>query len=291
MKLTKGKISKLYNKNKQSLKRGKQKKRINKGRTFRKHRRVHLARKSLRRLKYNKVGGANENIISVQTPVGAEKYLVGPDNILTSFSEPIPPPPTSAVAPTSAAPPTSAAASTNVPTSNGILGDNEMVFNGVGKDFYNAWIKAQEISKRPQNPEKAVGQAALRLADNIQAEAGQQQQIEAGQQQQIEARPSAPPEPLTPEEELSIRPPADSMEKIRQQQDQAIKNANLGIPKIYQLFDEEKKIYYYFDPINLSQNWVPPKDIPVVVLLTGVEKVLDRDAIQRAFDKDKAKNV
>jgi hypothetical protein len=229
---------------------------------------------------------------------------------LTTFSEPIPPPPPTSAAPTpssapaptpsSAAPtPTSAVPTTNDPRSNGILGDNEMVFNGVGKDFYNAWKKAQEISKRPQNPETAVKDAALALADNIPPEQGDKKQIEAGPLQieagplQIEAGP-APSAPLTPEEELSIRPPADSMEKIAQMQEQAKEKIKSDPNKIYQLFDKEHNIYFYVDDINKNVTWAPPQGKPVVVLLTGEEKVLDRDAIQRAVDKQsiiKANNV
>ena len=63
MNLTKGKISKLYSKKKQSLKRNKNKRgHSSKSKTFRKNRRVNLARKSLKRLhfKANKGGGLND---------------------------------------------------------------------------------------------------------------------------------------------------------------------------------------------------------------------------------------
>ena len=50
MKLTKGKISKLYSKKKQSLKKKVNKKRgSSRNKTFRKKRNIHLARKSLKR--------------------------------------------------------------------------------------------------------------------------------------------------------------------------------------------------------------------------------------------------
>ena len=62
MNLTKGKISKLYSKKKQSLKRNKNKRsHSGKSKTFRKNKRINLARKSLKRLpfKVNKGGGLN----------------------------------------------------------------------------------------------------------------------------------------------------------------------------------------------------------------------------------------
>ena len=62
MKLTKGKISKLYNKKKQSLKKKVNKKKSSsRNKTFRKKRNIHLARKSLKRFYYKKQrGGINE---------------------------------------------------------------------------------------------------------------------------------------------------------------------------------------------------------------------------------------
>jgi hypothetical protein len=56
MKLTKGKISKLYNKKRQSFKRPKKKKLSNKLRTFRNRKHLNLARKTLKHYKH--VGGA-----------------------------------------------------------------------------------------------------------------------------------------------------------------------------------------------------------------------------------------
>ena len=62
MKLTKGKISRLYNKKKQSLKKHKKLKSSYKKRTFRNKRKVNLARKSLKRLHYRKYkGGEGES--------------------------------------------------------------------------------------------------------------------------------------------------------------------------------------------------------------------------------------
>ena len=68
MNLTKGKISKLYSKKKQSLKRNKNKRgHSGKSKTFRKNRKVNLARKSLKRLhfKANKGGGLNDGVGTV----------------------------------------------------------------------------------------------------------------------------------------------------------------------------------------------------------------------------------
>ena len=56
MKLTKGKISKLYNKKRQSFKRPKKKKLSSKIRTFRNKKYLNLARKTLKHYKH--VGGA-----------------------------------------------------------------------------------------------------------------------------------------------------------------------------------------------------------------------------------------
>jgi hypothetical protein len=73
MKLTKGKISKLYNKKNQSLKKKqKQKKRRNRGRTFRKYRKVNLARRSLKKLK----GGEGPEIPIVQENVPISKVKI-----------------------------------------------------------------------------------------------------------------------------------------------------------------------------------------------------------------------
>lgn len=60
MKLTKGKISKLYNKKRQSFKKPKRKNLSNKRRTFRK-RHLNLARKTLKRHNYKKRRGGAEN--------------------------------------------------------------------------------------------------------------------------------------------------------------------------------------------------------------------------------------
>ena len=58
MKLTKGKISKLYNKKKQTMKKKANKRKSSKkNRTFRRKQKVNLARKSLKRLRYKKLSG------------------------------------------------------------------------------------------------------------------------------------------------------------------------------------------------------------------------------------------
>ena len=71
MKLTKGKISKLYNQKKQSLKKKVNKKKSSsKSRTFRKKRRINLARKSLKRFNYKKYkGGEQEGVSKVEEPI------------------------------------------------------------------------------------------------------------------------------------------------------------------------------------------------------------------------------
>jgi hypothetical protein len=61
MKLTKGKISKLYNKKRQTLKKHKRLNPSYKKRTFRNKRKVNLARKSLKRFNYKKYKGGKED--------------------------------------------------------------------------------------------------------------------------------------------------------------------------------------------------------------------------------------
>jgi hypothetical protein len=73
MKLTKGKISKLYNKKKQSLKKNKNKKSSSRNNTFRKKRNIHLARKSLKRFHYKKQRGGEDN--TTTTPKAQETLL------------------------------------------------------------------------------------------------------------------------------------------------------------------------------------------------------------------------
>jgi hypothetical protein len=59
MKLTKGKISKLYNKKKQTLKKFKTKKSSYKRKTFRDRKQFNLAKKTLKHLNYKKFIGGN----------------------------------------------------------------------------------------------------------------------------------------------------------------------------------------------------------------------------------------
>jgi hypothetical protein len=77
MKLTKGKISKLYNIKKQTIKRVRKPKISNKRRTFRNKKNFNLARKTIKNFNYNKYKGGNnennipkeENIISNINPI------------------------------------------------------------------------------------------------------------------------------------------------------------------------------------------------------------------------------
>ena len=63
MKLTKGKISKLYNKKKQTMKKKANKRKSSKkNRTFRRKQKVNLARKSLKRLRYKKLSGGTDDV-------------------------------------------------------------------------------------------------------------------------------------------------------------------------------------------------------------------------------------
>ena len=62
MKLTKGKISKLYNKKKQSLKKYKKSKTSSNSKTFRKKRNINLANTSMKRMYRKKKGGLKEDI-------------------------------------------------------------------------------------------------------------------------------------------------------------------------------------------------------------------------------------
>ena len=71
MKLTKGKISKLYNKKKQTMKRKVNKKKgSNKNRTFRRKQKMNLARKSLKRLRYNKLSGGTDDVPKTDEELG-----------------------------------------------------------------------------------------------------------------------------------------------------------------------------------------------------------------------------
>ena len=78
MKLTKGKIAKLYGKPRQSLKKkGKSKRGTGKGRTFRQNRKVNLARRTMKRVSY--LGGTNPDI----DPLGLKQGLDATETGLT----------------------------------------------------------------------------------------------------------------------------------------------------------------------------------------------------------------
>ena len=87
MKLTKGKISKLYNKKKQSIKRNKKQKKSYKRRTFRNKKRTNLARKTLKKFNYKKYKGGDGETDNV--PKNDEITLTNSDQPLdiTSTTE------------------------------------------------------------------------------------------------------------------------------------------------------------------------------------------------------------
>jgi len=88
MKLTKGKISKLYNKKKQSLKKKVNKKKSSsRNKTFRKKRNIHLARKSLKRFHYKKHRGGAEDGEGEGMPKVDETSNSVTENINQSTSE------------------------------------------------------------------------------------------------------------------------------------------------------------------------------------------------------------
>ena len=71
MKLTKGKISKLYNKKKQTMKKKANKRKSSKkNRTFRRKQKVNLARKSLKRLRYKKLSGGRDDVPKTDEDLG-----------------------------------------------------------------------------------------------------------------------------------------------------------------------------------------------------------------------------
>jgi hypothetical protein len=89
MKLTKGKISKLYNKKRQTLKKPKKYKASYKRRTFRK-RKVNLARKTLKRFNYKKYKGgfndAKEENNKTPSSTEAQKFSNNEINVPTNIS-------------------------------------------------------------------------------------------------------------------------------------------------------------------------------------------------------------
>jgi len=103
MKLTKGKINKLYKKKKQSLKKIKNKnKNKSKHHTFRKHKKINLARKSLKNIR----GGGEDEIQIIDknfgsTPAVSTNYKINAKGALTEANAtPIPPiPPITPITP------------------------------------------------------------------------------------------------------------------------------------------------------------------------------------------------
>ena len=89
MKLTKGKISKLYNKNKQTLKKKANKRKTsNKSKTFRRKQKINLARKTLKRFHYKKQKGGE--IIppkEVTTKDDADVDIVSSENVATPIEK------------------------------------------------------------------------------------------------------------------------------------------------------------------------------------------------------------
>jgi hypothetical protein len=88
MKLTKGKISKLYNKNKQTLKKKANKRKTsNKSKTFRRKQKINLARKTLKRFHYKKQKGG-ENIPPKEvTTKDDDVHIVSSENVATPMEE------------------------------------------------------------------------------------------------------------------------------------------------------------------------------------------------------------
>ena len=74
MKLTKGKLSKLYAKNRQSVKKNKKKRGSNKRKTFRKHKGINLANKTLKHLHFRKHGGNGDSYIDNDSHVIVPEY-------------------------------------------------------------------------------------------------------------------------------------------------------------------------------------------------------------------------
>jgi hypothetical protein len=99
MKLTKGKISKLYNKKKQTMKKKANKRKSSKkNRTFRRKQKVNLARKSLKRLRYKKLSGGvgtddvpkTDEELGIFPPVAtAEENVTAPLQETSSLNPPL----------------------------------------------------------------------------------------------------------------------------------------------------------------------------------------------------------
>jgi len=95
MKLTKGKISKLYNKKKQTMKKKANKRKSSKkNRTFRRKQKVNLARKSLKRLRYKKLSGGSvpktDEDLGIFPPVATvEENVTVPLEEISSLKPPV----------------------------------------------------------------------------------------------------------------------------------------------------------------------------------------------------------
>jgi hypothetical protein len=185
MKLTKGKINKLYKKKKQSLKKIKHKNKIknkSKRHTFRKHKKLNLARKSLKKLR----GGADDpigvNIIEKPFNSGPNRlvqtaYIIGPDGNLTIA--PVQPANTNktTTSPTANQATTNTARSTmttNQP--NNSYGTNQSVSSKNPRE--TAIEVVDEIYKGmhendKQDPSKSINEFAHKLAETLPSDAPQ----------------------------------------------------------------------------------------------------------------------
>ena len=93
MKLTKGKISKLYNKKKQSLKKVNKRNGSNKSKnkTFRRKRHINLARRSLKRIHYRKQRGGEEELPKDDLNKNTNEGLFMPETIVTETRDTVVP--------------------------------------------------------------------------------------------------------------------------------------------------------------------------------------------------------
>ena len=90
MKLTKGKISKLYNKKRQSVRKIKKRNTSNKRNTFRRKQKLNLARKTLKRFDYKKLRGGNTEIRDDEVSFPKEKLQDNNQNIREFETQPVP---------------------------------------------------------------------------------------------------------------------------------------------------------------------------------------------------------
>ena len=191
MKLTKGKISKLYNKKNQSIRRKKYKKKIVKKRqTFRKHNKNNLAHKSLKKVKGGASPKLEENIVEENIVVSApeekivasapEEKIVVEKNIVAS------------------APEENIVAEKKIVVEENIVAEKKIV-EGI-KDLINQSLNNTGL----QESEKAVKEASETLAtgskhedteeviDSAQIPSAPQAQIDSAQQAPIDSAQQAP---------------------------------------------------------------------------------------------------